>query len=359
MAFVTEHGGVNSHASILARALGIPVVSGLAGIHDAVSCGTEILLDGRTGDVVVWPREETIERLRSESRRRPRLPTPVDPTDGLVVLANVSTLADIADAVEMKAEGVGLYRTEVDVLTAGRLLREDEYYERYAAAQSLLGGRVLTFRLLDLGSDKALPGLQLPSEKNPALGCRGARLLLERPELLLPQARALARVSRHGPVRILYPFIVDREQLLRLRAVVLDAMRPLSPGSVLHGAMFEVPSACLQARDLLEVADFGSIGTNDLTQYLFAADRNSAPLPPEYGPDRPVLWNLIRRISVAAEETGTELSVCGELAGEPKFVPRLIGLGIQRISVSPPRIPACRRSAALLGVPRQGLSTWG
>ena len=343
--FVTQRGGPNAHAAILARALGIPAVSGIKGIRDLLSCGTELLLDGDSGEIVIWPSEETLARARSVQGAVVRTATVVEPVAGLTVLANVSQAADVADAVRHKAEGIGLYRTEFDFLSAGRLLSEQEQFERYVSAVKAMDGRRVCFRMLDIGGDKGAPLFDLPREDNPHLGFRGSRLLLERTDLLETQARALARTSAHGPIDVLYPMVVDLEQFLKLKGLFREAVDDLPPGQLRHGVMFEVPSACLQARELLEAADFGSIGTNDLIQYLFAVDRNNELVAYDYTPDRPVFWLVLGQIAAAATETGRTVSVCGEAASNPELLPKLMELGLTTLSVSPRFIPQLRRAA--------------
>ena len=343
--FVTQRGGPNAHAAILARALGIPAVSGIKGIRDLLSCGTELLLDGDSGEIVIWPSEETLARARSVQGAVVRTATVVEPVAGLTVLANVSQAADVADAVRHKAEGIGLYRTEFDFLSAGRLLSEQEQFERYVSAVKAMDGRRVCFRMLDIGGDKGAPLFDLPREDNPHLGFRGSRLLLERTDLLETQARALARTSAHGPIDVLYPMVVDLEQFLKLKGLFREAVDDLPPGQLRHGVMFEVPSACLQARELLEAADFGSIGTNDLIQYLFAVDRNNELVAYDYTPDRPVFWLVLGQIAAAAAEIGRTVSVCGEAASNPELLPKLMELGLTTLSVSPRFIPQLRRAA--------------
>ena len=342
--FVTERGGPTSHAAILARALGIPAVSGVKGVHNLLSCGTELLLNGDTGEVVIWPDEETVARARSR-RGAVVAATAVGPVPELAVLANINHAAEVDDAVAQQAEGIGLYRTEFEFLSAGRILNEEEQYERYASVVKAMAGRRVSFRLLDIGGDKQSPFFDLPREDNPYLGLRGSRLLLERADLLRPQARALARASAHGPVDVLYPMIVELEQFVKLKRLFCEAVDDLAAEDLRHGVMFEVPSACLEARRLLEVADFGSIGTNDLIQYLFAVDRNNELVAYDYTPDRPVFWAVLEQIVAAAAETGRTVSVCGEAAGNLQFLPRLMQLGLTTLSVSPRFIPDLRLAA--------------
>jgi phosphotransferase system enzyme I (PtsI) len=251
----------------------------------------------------------------------------------------------MVDAVRHQAEGIGLYRTEFEFLAAGRILNEEEQLERYVAALKAMSGRRVCFRLLDVGADKGATFFNLPQEDNPYLGFRGSRLLLNRTDLLRHQARALARASIHGPVDVLYPMVVSVEQFLKLRELFCSSVADITPGELRHGVMFEVPAACLQARELLEVADFGSIGTNDLIQYLFAVDRNNALVAHDYTPDSPVLWSVVAQVARAAAETGRAVSVCGEAANNPRFLPTLKKLGLTTLSVSPRFIPELRLAA--------------
>ncbi len=345
LGFVTERGGLTSHAAILARALGIPAVSGVEGIHGMISCGTEVILNGDTGELIVWPKEETIVALPEASRAPLEPPEIAPPVPGMRVMANISLSSDVREVRDAKAEGIGLYRTEFEFMAAQRMLGEDEQFEHYAAVLKAMDGEPVYFRLADLGGDKPLPFLDLPREENPYLGCRGSRLLLTMPELLRSQARALARASAFGPVNVMYPMVVDVEQFLKLKGVFLDAVQDVTRGEVRHGVMFEVPSACMQARELLEVADFGSIGSNDLIQYLFAVDRNNEMVAADYDPAKPVFWALVGQIADAARAAGKELSLCGELAGDPEYMSRLAEAGLTRISVSPRLIGGVRRAA--------------
>ena len=342
MGFVTERGGVNSHAAILAKALAIPAVSGIAGIRDQLTCGDEALINGYTGEVIISPRPETVSRVRAGHGTLIRAPKPIEPVSGFSVMANISCAAEADLAAEMMADGVGLYRTEFELLTAGRLLDEDEQYARYASVVEAMHGLPVTFRLFDIGGDKPVPFVETPAEENPQLGWRGLRLLLDREELLQTQARALVRASAHGIVNVLYPMVVDLDQFRAVRSVFNQAVDDAGGHSIKHGVMFEVPSACLQAHELLAEADFGSIGTNDLIQYLFAVDRNNERVAYDYKPGRPALWSLIRDIRRIARDVGKPLSVCGELAGDPKWIAQVLDAGIETVSVSPRLIPGVR-----------------
>jgi phosphoenolpyruvate-protein kinase (PTS system EI component) len=302
------------------------------------------VLDGASGCVTVNPSEATLQRVRQDSREV-RAPSPIGPVSGIEVMANISVWKDAEDAVAMKAEGVGLYRTEYEFIAAGRLLDEDDQVERYRRVQEMMAGRPVTYRLFDAGGDKPLPFLDFPEEENPALGWRGARLLLGMPELMRTQARALARVSATGPVRVMYPMVTDVDQFRLLLGRFEEATADIECGRIEHGVMFEVPSACLQAEAIYEVAAFGSIGSNDLIQYLFAVDRNNELVAADYSADAPVFWELLKRLVEAAKQAGKPLSICGEMAGDPVYVRRLLDVGVRSISVSSRMIPVSREIA--------------
>jgi phosphotransferase system enzyme I (PtsI) len=343
--FVTEHGGATSHAAILARALGIPAVSGIRDVYEMVSCGEELLVDGGTGEVVLWPGARTLAK-----HRRPKLDSEaeieaVSPVPGLTVMANISLAHDVHGALRMNAEGIGLYRTEFEFIAAGRVLAEEEQFRRYAYVVKAMRGRPVYVRLLDMGGDKGAKFLDLAPEANPSLGFRGARLLLGRADLLRTQARALARASRFGEIGVIYPMIVDRDQFLRLRKIVEEATRGVRGRRLRHGVMFEVPAACLECRRILEVADFGSIGTNDLVQYLFAVDRNNELVAKDFTADHPVLWSLVEDILRAGRESGKPISLCGEMGGSAASISRLMSIGLRTVSASVPMISPVRRAA--------------
>lgn len=343
--FITERGGMTSHASILARAIGVPAVSGIRGIFDTVSCGTEVLLNGYTGEVIVWPSEETKRKAHKMAVLEQPKDHIVEPVESLQVFANINLAQDVDEALAVKAEGIGLYRTEFELFSAGRLLTEDEETERYAYVVKKMEGKPVYFRMLDIGGDKNTQFFKLPIENNPYLGCRGARFLIAHPDIFRQQARALARVSQYGPVYVMYPMVVTLEQLLELKKMFAQAVADIETGTIYQGLMFEVPSACLRARELLEVSDFASIGSNDLIQYLFAVDRNNEMVAYDYDPDKPVFWDVIQILAEAARETGKPLSLCGELAGEPKYIGQLIELGLSMVSVSSRIIPHIRVAA--------------
>jgi phosphotransferase system enzyme I (PtsI) len=340
--FVTDRGGVASHAAILARALKIPAVSGIPGIHDLMFCGTDVLINGDTGEVVLWPTPETLARY-PQLKLPPAEPVKaVDPVAGLKVMANLNLARTVQEATLSKAEGIGLYRTEFELFSAGRLLTEDEQYDRYSNVLKAMQGKPVYFRMFDIGGDKNAPFLKLPKEQNPYLGFRGSRYLLGHRDLFRTQARALARASAHGPVHVMYPMVIDREQFVALKKAFEEETGGIQGGVIKHGIMFEVPSVCLDAEEIFKVVDFGSIGTNDLIQYLFAVDRDNEHVAYDHHPDRPAFWKLIGHVARAARKHRKPLSVCGELASNPVYARKLIAAGIRAVSVATKMIPGLR-----------------
>ena len=346
--FLVERGGKHSHATILAQALNLPAVSG---IHDLprIPLNAKILIDGNSGVVFLNPSRETLNHYH-EALESAVCPLQLsDPIPELKVMANIDRAAGIHEVLTTAAEGIGLYRTEIEVLAEGHLLSEAEQTTRYTEVVKAMAGRPVYIRLLDIGADKTPHWLNLPREDNPALGCRGARLLLNHPELLREQARALARAARHGPIHVVYPMIIDRHQFLALRTLFEAALEDLPASSLRHGVMLEVPSACLQVRELLAEADFGCIGTNDLVQYLFAVDRTNEAIDSDDLLEHAVLWQLLETLAEAAQEAHRPLSLCGELAGDTAFTQRVIAAGINTVSVSPRRIAEVRQAARRQG----------
>ena len=340
--FVTDRGGVASHAAILARALKIPAVSGIPGIHDMLFCGTEVLVNGDTGEVVIWPSQKTLAQYPDIQRGIVEALSVVEPVNGLKVLANLSLAKKVQEAVDHKAEGIGLYRTEFEFFAAGKILCEMEQYGLYVEVLKAMKGKPVYFRMLDLGGDKTADFLKLQKEQNPALGLRGSRLLLGHPELFRNQARALARASKHGRVHVMYPMVIDLEQFRKLKKAFKEATEDIPQGEIKHGLMFEVPSACLDAEEILKEADFGSIGTNDLIQYLFAVDRDNEFVAYDHHPDRKIFWKLIHHVTHAAKKHHKPISVCGELAANPAYARKLIQEGVRTVSVATKMIPGLR-----------------
>lgn len=348
LGFVTERGGITSHAAIIARSLGIPSVSGVTGIMKYAQCGDTLLIDGDGGYVYLHPEETTTASLIPVEQVDKDAICVLSTPAGMEALANASSIEDIRQARNVGADGIGLLRTEMLFIKEERVLTEEEQYVFYHHAADEMQGKPVTFRMLDVGGDKPFPFLKLKKEANPFLGWRGARFLLGNPQIFNPQIRALGLVSRECKIRILFPMIIDFEQtkelILRAKQVLADSRANLD--NIQFGAMFEVPSAFLQAKRIFELIDFGSIGSNDLIQYLFAVDRSNELVSQDYDPDHPVLWDLLSSLSEIAEKSRKPLSICGEIAGREGMTAKLLGVGIKSLSVAPRLVPRVRNEMA-------------
>jgi phosphoenolpyruvate-protein kinase (PTS system EI component) len=346
--YIVEKGGPNCHAVILARALGYPVIGNIRKLPGCIPPDAQILVNGDTGEVILDPTEETLSRYQSAFTAGGQSLHYSEPVPGLKVMANIEQSTDVRDAIAAGAEGVGLYRTEMELLVAGRLLSEAEQSARYSDVVRTMAGKPVCIRLLDLGADKTADWLVTTRQGDKVAEQRGARLLLAHPELLREQARALARASKYGPIHVLYPMIVDVGQFLALRALFDQAVADLQPHGLQHGVLFEVPAACLAARQIMQVADFGCIGTNDLVQYLFAEDRGGGGAAAHtcFENDA-LLWGLIQKLSRVARQAGKPMAICGELAGNPDLTGRILQSGIAAVSTSPSHIAKVRRAAQI------------
>lgn len=348
VAVVVEAGGRLSHAAILTRQLGIPAVSRIDEATRRIRPADRLLVDGTRGTVVVRPDEMTDGRFtrrieRHEARSADacrRCREPARTLDGLLVRveANICSLEDACAAVENGADGIGLYRIEGLYLSRRHPPSEEELLACLRDALQPLGDKPVTIRLLDAGGDKPLAFARFAPEPDPALGRRGVRLLLEYPELLNTQLRALLRLARDRPVRILVPMVTLAEEMLEVRRVLLTTARDLGAGRLPPlGAMIETPAAALSADQIAQHADFLSVGTNDLTQYTMAAGRENALVSRYFVDDHPAVLKLLELVADAAG--GLPLSLCGELAGRKRAIPRLVELGFRSLSVPPSAIP--------------------
>jgi phosphoenolpyruvate-protein phosphotransferase len=364
---VTAGGGPTSHGAILARALGVPAVAGAGPAALAVPDGTELALDGEAGTVTVAPAPELRTRLEARAAREERereaersaAREPARTRDGhrVEVAANVGTEADAAAAARFGAEGVGLLRTELLFTGRATLPGEEEQSRAYAAVARALPGRPVIVRALDVGADKPLAALPQPPEANPFLGARGIRLLLERPELLRTQLRAVLRVVAEPPLRVMLPMVATLQELRAARAVAERARDELTaegvpvPARLELGIMVEVPAAALSARALAREADFLSVGTNDLSQYVLAAERGNPRVAGLVDALHPAVLRLVAMAVEGAEEAGRWVGVCGELAADPAATAVLVGLGVRELSMSPPAIPRVKRMVRELELP--------
>jgi phosphoenolpyruvate-protein phosphotransferase len=343
LGFATEQGSATAHTAILARALGLPAVVGIAGLVEAVEDGQAVLLDGDEGTLIIDPPADAVATV-APSAEAATDAEPAVTRDGrrVEVGCNAAGLDDARRAAAAGADGIGLLRSEFLFLGSDRLPSEDEQVEVLEAVSTAMGGRPVILRTLDVGADKPLPALPQPPEANPALGVRGLRLqLLRRPDLLLDQLRAALRVSARHPLRLMFPMVSTLDELRQAKALLAQARRDVHPSAadgtgMQVGIMIEVPAAAVGADVLAAEVDFFSLGTNDLTQYLFAADRTNPELAPLADSLHPAMLRMIDQVVKAAHRRHRWVGVCGEMASDLWAVPLLVGLGIDELSVHPP-----------------------
>jgi phosphotransferase system enzyme I (PtsI) len=362
---ITSSGSAYSHSAILARSLGLPM---LVGARDALSLLHDedlVLIDADRGEAIVHPTAQDLARYRAwqreaaaEGRRLATLANAATRTrDGAPIrlLANAETPADVALARSRGADGVGLYRTEFLFLRHKGLPTEDEQFNAYRDLVLGMGGLPVTIRTLDLGADKAdAAGLVLRGEENPALGVRGVRLSLRYPAVFTTQIRAILRAACYGPVRVLVPMVTQPDELIAVRTLFKLARQDLKrenidlPEKLPLGAMIEVPAAAINVRALLEHADFLAIGTNDLAQYVLAADRGNDALDNIYTPLQPALLRLLSHVIGAGRRARKPVSLCGEIGGDTNFTAMLLALGLTEFSMHPSQLLLVRDRLAAL-----------
>jgi len=358
---VTEAGGATGHAAILARSLGIPAVSGVTGISAEVHTGDLIIVDGREGVVLLNPGPE-VEAAYHKMRReyvdlRDRLienaEQPAVSADGqnLELFANVNGPADAVTAARAGAGGVGLYRTEYLFLTHTSVPTEEEQLATYTRVIESSPNQTVTIRTLDLGGDKHVPYLGTGTEANPFMGWRSIRLRDAYPELFRTQLRAILRAGLHGSVSLLFPMISTLEEVRQLKQVVADTRAELASANVPHaatmpiGIMIEVPAAALCIDQLLDEVDFVSVGSNDLIQYVMAADRDNPKVAHLCEPFSPAIFRLLRQVISACLTRKKPVTLCGEMAARPRCFPPLFGMGLRSFSMSPALVPSIKALA--------------
>jgi phosphotransferase system enzyme I (PtsI) len=359
LGIATDIGGRTDHSSIVAAAIGVPVVVGCKSVAEEVSDGDLLILDGKSGTVTIAPDEATIEQMRrsmelleSFKQKTQEISQQQSVTaDGVEIhlYGNIEFAHEIERVISKGGEGVGLYRTEFQYLTSSSLPTEDELFEEYASAIKNLDGRVLTLRTFDLGADKYTQSQAMEPERNPFLGLRSIRYCLQNQNMFRTQLRAIARASACGPLRVMFPLITCMNELRQAKLIFSDVLEECEEEGIAYaegipvGMMVEVPSAALMAATFTREADFFSIGTNDLIQYTVAVDRGNEKVASLYTASNPAVIKLIKSVIRAARRGKIETSLCGEIASDPIYTMLLIGLGLRNLSLVPSQIPAIKQ----------------
>jgi phosphotransferase system enzyme I (PtsI) len=355
--FITDVGGSTSHTAIVARSLAIPAVVGLENARALIRDGEQLIVDGRRGVIIVNPDHRVLEeyqfrknQIELERSKLKRLKTAKSETiDGVAVslYANIELPGDVAGALEAGAEGIGLFRTEFLFLDRGDMPDEREQYEAYKKVVKGMAGRPVTIRTFDLGNDKDIrPNVSLADrvKANPALGRRAIRMSLAEPQMFQTQLRAILRATKYGPIKLLIPMLAHAHEIDQTLAAVEQAKSSLRGEKVVFdekievGGMIEIPAAALAIGLFLRRLNFLSIGTNDLIQYTLAIDRTDEQVANLYDPLHPAVLMLLAHTMASAEKVGIPVSVCGEMAGDPKLTRLLLGMGLRIFSMHPSQI---------------------
>jgi len=368
LGFATDAGGRTSHSSIVAAALGIPVVVGCQRVTQQVNEGDVVIIDGKNGVVIVRPDEETLEEYQRSVERHAGfqaglrdLATLESITlDGthITLLGNIEFAHEIEQLLINGGEGVGLYRTEFLYLTSATEPTEEEHYEAYRKSLELLQGRPLTIRTLDLGADKYTQQRSEEPERNPFLGLRSIRYCLQNIPMFKRQLRAILRASAHGTLKVMFPLISTAAELRQTKMIFNDVMEECDEEGIAFdrnielGMMIEVPSAALMASQFAREVKFFSIGTNDLIQYTLAVDRGNERVANLYTASNPAVITLIKNVIRAGRRFNIETSICGEIGGDVTYTMLLIGLGLRTLSLVPSQIPNVKRVIRAVDIPR-------
>ena len=362
LGIVTERGGVTAHMAVIARSLAIPAVAGIPDAADVISSGMELVVDGQAGAVYSQPDPQTLAAYREKAERarqlreteRAYLERPTCTADGVRIETKVNLGS--ADERELAAaacsDGVGLFRSEFLYMNADHLPTEEEQFAAYKAALEALAPRPVTLRTMDIGADKQLPYLTLPHEENPALGMRALRLCFAKPDVFRTQLRAACRAAAYGNLQVMFPMVSSVSDVVRAKELLAEVAEELAAEGVPFradfpvGVMVEVPALALIAPEIAGQTAFASIGTNDLVQYLVAADRDNSAMSAYYQSFHPAVFRTIQLIVKAFSDQGKPVSVCGEMGGDPRSVPVLLGLGVRTLSISPARLGEIKRQLA-------------
>ncbi len=366
LGFITERGGRTSHTAIIAQSLEIPAVVGVDFATREIATGDAVILDGLTGQIILDPDEATsrsyqarkkdFEAFKGEVAQASNLPAITIDEYPAQILANIELPEEVVLGLKYGADGVGLLRTEFIYLRQRHLPTEEQLFEDYRRVVEAMAPRVVTIRTLDIGGDKFLSHLEYAPEMNPALGLRAIRFCLKEQNIFRTQLKAILRASAYGRVRVMFPLISSVRELqearslldtvkqeLQLQGVPFDARMPV-------GAMIEVPAAVTLAHLLTQQADFFSIGTNDLIQYALAIDRGNKQVADMYQPLHPAVMRMIREVVNAARVARIPVSMCGEMAGDPLYIPVLLGLGVAELSMNAMAIPMAKHIIRMITI---------
>lgn len=358
LGFVTKIGGRTAHSAIMARTLGIPAVVGVGQEFESIKSGDNLVFDGKEGIVFVNPEEEVLNKFREKKKEFEELTEKLKTfigkesktKDGIKVelSANIGTPNDVDSIVKNDGEGIGLYRTEFLYMDRERFPTEEEQFEAYKIVAQRMEGKPVVIRTLDIGGDKDLPYMDFPQEMNPFLGYRAIRLCLDRKDIFKTQLRALLRASAYGNIKIMFPMISSIEELRQAKKVLEEVRIELRKEEVCFnegmevGMMVEVPAVAIMSDVFAKEVDFFSIGTNDLIQYTTAVDRGNKDIAHLYNQFHPALLRLIKIVIDNGHREGIWVGMCGEVAGDPKMIPLLIGMGLDEFSMSPASILKAR-----------------
>lgn len=358
LAFVTVHGSLNSHTAILARTMNIPALVGVSVPLVPEWNGKTAVVDGAEGTFCIDPTEEYLEKMegrrKQEQEKRELLQTlkgkETVTKDGkkIRLYANIGSNRDLGMVLENDAEGIGLFRSEFLYLEKEDYPTEEEQFSVYKTVAETMAGKKVIIRTLDIGADKQAPYFHLKKEENPAMGLRAIRICLTRPDIFKTQLRAVFRAAAYGDLAIMYPMIISAEEVRKIRSLAEEAKRELEAeklpyGNVEQGIMIETPAAVMVSDELAKEVDFFSIGTNDLTQYTLAIDRQNTELDGFYDAHHPAVLKMIRMVVENAHKAGIWAGICGELGADTSLTEEFLRMGVDELSVSPGKILPIRR----------------
>lgn len=358
LSFVTVHGSVNSHTAILARTMSIPALIGTAiPLTDDID-GKVGIVDGKNGCIYVDPDEDTLGRmqqLKLEEQEKKELLQTLKGRENITIdgkkimlYANIGNSKDLAAVLQNDAGGIGLFRSEFIYLERDAFPTEEEQFQIYRTVAETMAGKPVIIRTLDIGADKKCDYFEMEPEENPAMGCRAIRICLTRPEIFKTQLRALFRASTFGNISIMYPMIISVDELRKIKTIVAEIRQELTEqgvtfGEPKQGIMIETPAAVMMSEELAKEVDFFSIGTNDLTQYTLAIDRQNPKLDAFYDPHHPAVLRMIQMVVENAHKAGIWAGICGELGADTTLTRRFLAMGVDELSMSPGSILPVRK----------------